>query len=113
MIPQRKTDSGATTPANDLGICGSDCVSLAQVAEAVKGAAAVGNRNFDCASVHGHEDAVGAEDVIASCRRSLAARSRPRSGHVGATNMTIPLDRLVLRDTRIKPEVNAMELHPH
>ena len=33
--------------------------------------------------------------------------------HIGTSNMTIPKLRLVLRDARIKPAVNEMELHPH
>jgi diketogulonate reductase-like aldo/keto reductase len=33
--------------------------------------------------------------------------------HIGASNMTIPKLKLVLRDARIKPAVNEMELHPH
>jgi len=33
--------------------------------------------------------------------------------HIGTYNMTIPKLRLVLRDARIKPAVNEMELHPH
>jgi alcohol dehydrogenase (NADP+) len=33
--------------------------------------------------------------------------------HVGTSNMTIPKLKLVLRDARIKPAVNEMELHPH
>jgi alcohol dehydrogenase (NADP+) len=33
--------------------------------------------------------------------------------HVGTSNMTIPKLRLVLRDARIRPAVNEMELHPH
>jgi alcohol dehydrogenase (NADP+) len=33
--------------------------------------------------------------------------------HIGTSNMTIPKLRLLLRDTRIKPAVNEMELHPH
>ncbi|HZZ63027.1 MAG TPA: aldo/keto reductase [Roseiarcus sp.] len=83
-----------------LGTFGSDHVSPGEVAAAVKGAAAVGYRHFDCASVYGNEEAVGAslqeiirsgikredlwvtsklwndrhgeEDVITSCRKSLA-----------------------------------------
>ena len=99
-IPQRVLTTGARMPAVGLGTFGSDSVTAGQVAEAVKGAAAVGYRHFDCASVYGNEDAVGAaleeirrggikredlwitsklwndkhgeDDVIASCRKSLA-----------------------------------------
>ncbi len=33
--------------------------------------------------------------------------------HVGTSNMTVPKLRLLLRDARIKPACNEMELHPH
>ncbi len=33
--------------------------------------------------------------------------------HIGTSNMTIPKLSLVLRDARIRPAVNEMELHPH
>ena len=33
--------------------------------------------------------------------------------HIGTSNMTIPKLELVLRDARIKPAANEMELHPH
>ena len=33
--------------------------------------------------------------------------------HIGTSNMTIPKMELLLRDARIKPVVNEMELHPH
>jgi alcohol dehydrogenase (NADP+) len=33
--------------------------------------------------------------------------------HIGTSNMTIPKMKLVLRDARIKPATNEMELHPH
>jgi alcohol dehydrogenase (NADP+) len=190
-VPQRKLNTGATMPAIGLGTFGSDHVSPRQIVEAVKGAAAVGYRHFDCASVYGNEDAVGASmehivrggvrredlwitsklwndkhgqnDVIASCRQSLAdlrleyldlflvhwpfpnfhapgcdvssrsADARPYihdhymktwrkmeelvdqglTRHIGTSNMTIPKLKLVLRDARIKPAVNEMELHPH
>jgi alcohol dehydrogenase (NADP+) len=99
-IPQRKLDTGAMMPAIGLGTFGSDHVAPAQVAMAVRGAAAVGYRHFDCASVYGNEPEVGEaladvrasgikreelwvtsklwndkhgrDDVITSCRQSLA-----------------------------------------
>jgi diketogulonate reductase-like aldo/keto reductase len=33
--------------------------------------------------------------------------------HIGTSNMTVPKLRLVLRDARIRPACNEMELHPH
>ena len=33
--------------------------------------------------------------------------------HIGTSNMTMPKMKLLLRDCRIKPSVNEMELHPH
>lgn len=188
-IPQRKLNTGALMPAIGLGTFGSDHVTPAQVAEAVKGAAAIGYRHFDCASVYGNEREIGAaleavvnsgipreelwitskvwndrhHDVIGSCRQSLAdlrlsyldlylvhwpfpnfhppgcdvsSRSADAKPYIhenymktwremeklvdlglvrniGTSNMTIPKLKLLLRDARIKPAVNEMELHPH
>ncbi|NLI60120.1 MAG: aldo/keto reductase [Clostridiales bacterium] len=33
--------------------------------------------------------------------------------HIGTSNMTVPKLKLVLRDAKIKPACNQMELHPH
>jgi diketogulonate reductase-like aldo/keto reductase len=33
--------------------------------------------------------------------------------HIGTSNMTIPKLKLLLRDARIQPAINEMELHPH
>jgi alcohol dehydrogenase (NADP+) len=190
-VPQRKLYTGAAMPAVGLGTFGSDHVTPAQVAGAVLGAAAVGYRHFDCASVYGNESEVGVslsailaggvkreelwvtsklwndkhgeDDVIPSCCKSLAdlrldyldlylvhwpfpnfhppgcdvtsrsAEARPYIHenymktwrkmeelvdlglvrHIGTSNMTIPKLKLLLRDARIKPTVNEMELHPH
>ena len=98
LVPHRMLASGARMPAIGLGTFGSDHVSPEEVAEAVKSAAAVGYRHFDCASVYGNERQVGLalddvlrrvkreevwvtsklwndqhdeEDVIRSCRESL------------------------------------------
>ncbi len=58
-VPQRTLYTNAKMPAVGLGTFGSDTVTGAQIAEAVLGAAAVGYRHFDCASVYGNEDLVG------------------------------------------------------
>jgi alcohol dehydrogenase (NADP+) len=191
LIPRRVLCTGARMPGIGLGTFGSDHVSAKQIAEAVKCAATLGYRHFDCASVYGNEaeigfslqeiqrggvkreelwitsklwnDKHGEQDVIASCQKSIAdlqldyldlylvhwpfPNHHPagcdvdsRSGyakpyihenfmktwrkmeqlvdrglvhHIGTSNMTIPKLKLVLRDARIKPAVNEMELHPH
>ena len=46
-------------PAIGAGTFGSDHVTHDEVAKAVKGAAAVGYRHFDCASVYGNEKEIG------------------------------------------------------
>jgi diketogulonate reductase-like aldo/keto reductase len=33
--------------------------------------------------------------------------------HIGTSNVTIPKLKLILRDARVKPAANEMELHPH
>jgi alcohol dehydrogenase (NADP+) len=191
QIPQKQLYTGAKMPGIGLGTFGSDHVSGDQVAAAVQGAAEVGYRHFDCASVYGNEDRIGRalrevmrsgikreeiwvtsklwndkhgeKDVIASCEKSLkdlqldyldlylvhwpfpnfhppgcdvTSRSKDAKPyihenymktwrkmeelvdrslvrHIGTSNMTIPKLKLVLRDARIRPAVNEMELHPH
>ena len=58
-VPQRVLHTGAKMPAIGLGTFGSDHVSGEEVANAVLGAASVGYRHFDCASVYGNEALVG------------------------------------------------------
>jgi len=98
-VPQRTLHTGAAMPAIGLGTFGSDRFSGEDVAQAVIGAATVGYRHFDCASVYGNEDLIGAslqkiiaggvkredlwvtsklwndkhgeDDVIDSCKKSL------------------------------------------
>ncbi len=189
LVPQRRLYTGATMPAIGLGTFGSDHVTADEVGAAVKGAAAVGYRHFDCASVYGNEDRIGPalqaildgglkraelwivsklwndkhDAVRASCEQSLAdlrldyldmylvhwpfpnfhppgcgvdsrsPEAKPyihasfmrtwrqmealvEAGlvrHIGTSNMTIPKLKLLLRDCRIKPAINEMELHPH
>ncbi len=190
-VPQMRLSDGTAMPAIGLGTFGSDSVPADAVAAAVRGAAEIGYRHFDCASVYGNEAAVGGaleavvrggvrrdefwvtskvwndrhepDAVVASCEQSLrdlrldwldlylvhwpfpnfhppgcdvSARSpdarpyvherfmrtwaamerlvdRGLVRHIGTSNMTVPKLRLVLRDARIKPAANEMELHPH
>jgi len=59
LVPKMTLPTGATVPAIGLGTFGSDNYTTGQIAEAIIGAASVGYRHFDCASVYGNEDAVG------------------------------------------------------
>jgi diketogulonate reductase-like aldo/keto reductase len=67
QVPQRVLYTGARMPAIGLGTFGSDHASHTAVAEAVKGAAEVGYRHFDCAAVYRNEDLIGAalQEVMA------------------------------------------------
>jgi len=190
-IPYRTLYTGARVPAIGLGTFGSDRYTATEIAEAVLGAAAIGYRHFDCASVYGNEKEIGAslqkimrgglkreelwitsklwndkhaeEDVIPSCKQTLQdlqleyldlylihwpfpnhhapgvdVNSRDPHAvpyihenymktwrqleklvemglvrHIGSSNMTIPKLKLLLRDAKIKPATNEMELHPH
>ena len=58
-VPQRVLYTGAAMPAIGLGTFGSDHATHEEVAEAVRGAAAVGYRHFDCAAVYRNEDLIG------------------------------------------------------
>lgn len=190
-VPQIPMPTGAFMPGIGLGTFGSDNYSAAQVADAVRGAAAAGYRHFDCAAVYGNEREVGDAlrdviasgigreeiwvtskvwndrhgdgEVIASCRQSLQdlkleyldlflvhwpfpnshgkgvdAHARDPHArayihedymgawrqmeqlveiglvkHIGTSNMTIPKLELLMRDAKIQPAANEMELHPH
>src|SRR5450755_4404059 len=179
LVPKRTLHTGARMPAIGLGTFGSDHVTADQIAAAVKGAAAVGYRHFDCASVYRNEDRIGfvLKQLISggipreqlwitsklwNDKHSLAdlqldyldmylvhwpfpnfhppgcdvsSRSpdaRPYIHenymktwrqmeklvdlglvrHIGVSNVTVPKLKLILRDARIKPAVNEMELHP-
>lgn len=100
LVPTRRLCTGAEMPTIGLGTFGSDHASAGDVAAAVLGAAEVGYRHFDCASVYRNEHEIGfafrdvlhsgvkredlwivsklwndkhaEEDVIPQCRRSLA-----------------------------------------
>lgn len=59
LVPKRTLYTGAQLPAIGLGTFGSDRFSGEAIAAAVKGAASVGYRHFDCASVYGNEHLIG------------------------------------------------------
>ena len=178
--------NGNPIPIIGLGTFGSDKYSPNQVAAAVKEAAEVGYRHFDCAAVYGNEREVGAalaetgldrseywvtgklwnnrhSDPIDACRESLddlgleffdlylvhwpfpnyhapgvgvdsrdphAKPYRHESymetwrqmerinelglaRYIGTSNMTIGKLKGLLRDAKIRPSANEMELHPH
>src|SRR5689334_8047043 len=100
LVPRRTLYTGARMPAIGLGTFGSDHAPAGLVADAVRDAALLGYRHFDCASVYRNEDRIGFAlrdvmaagvrrdelwitsklwndkhgegDVVASCRQSLA-----------------------------------------
>ena len=191
LVPQRVLYTGAKMPAIGLGTFGSDHATHEEVAAAVRGAAEVGYRHFDCAAVYRNEALIGGvlqeimasgvrredlwitsklwndkhaeQDVIPTFRQSLAdlrleyldlylvhwpfpnthapgvdVSSRDNHAqpyihenymktwrqleklvdmglvrHIGTSNMTVPKLKLLLRDARIKPAVNELEMHPH
>lgn len=59
-VPKFKLANESEIPAIGLGTFGSDHVTAETVADAVRGAAKVGYRHFDCASVYGNEKEIGA-----------------------------------------------------
>ncbi len=68
QVPQRKLRGGDKMPGIGMGTFGSDRFSAEEVAAAVKGAAEVGFRLFDCASVYGNEHLIGKvfEEIMAT-----------------------------------------------
>jgi alcohol dehydrogenase (NADP+) len=53
------------------------------------------------------------ENFMRTWRRKEKLVDLGLARHIGTSNMTIPKLELLLRDARIKPAVNEMELHPH
>ena len=54
-IPMKTLANGYQIPAIGMGTFGSDRFTAEEVSNAVLGAASVGYRFFDCASVYGNE----------------------------------------------------------
>jgi alcohol dehydrogenase (NADP+) len=190
VVPQRTLYNGIKIPGIGMGTFGSDRFTAEEVANAVKGAAEVGFRLFDCASVYGNEHLIGDVfkeilatgisreeltitskvwndmhndgDILLSCAKTLKdlkldyldlylvhwpfpnfhakgvdVSSRDKNAKpyihedymkvwrqmerlvemglvksIGTSNMSIAKLKLLLRDAKIKPAVNEMELHP-
>jgi diketogulonate reductase-like aldo/keto reductase len=53
------------------------------------------------------------EHYMRTWRKMEELADRGLVRHIGTSNMTIPKMELLLRDARIKPAANEMELHPH
>jgi diketogulonate reductase-like aldo/keto reductase len=53
------------------------------------------------------------EDYMKTWRQMEKLVDRGLARHIGTSNMTIPKLERVLRDARMKPACNEMELHPH
>ena len=53
------------------------------------------------------------ENYMRTWRKMEELVDRGLVRHIGTSNVTIPKMELLLRDARIKPAVNEMELHPH
>src|SRR5208283_3077890 len=53
------------------------------------------------------------ENFMRTWRKMEELVDRRLVRHIGTSNMTIPKMELVLRDARIQPAANEMELHPH
>jgi diketogulonate reductase-like aldo/keto reductase len=53
------------------------------------------------------------ENYMRTWRKMEELVDRGLVRHIGTSNMTISKMKLLLRDARIKPSVNEMELHPH
>ncbi len=53
------------------------------------------------------------DDYMKTWRQMETLVDRGLVRHIGTSNMTIPKLKLLLRDARIKPAANEMELHPH
>lgn len=58
-VPSRTLASTAKMPSICLGTLGPDHASHEAFADAMKYAASIGYRHFDCASVYGNEDSIG------------------------------------------------------
>jgi diketogulonate reductase-like aldo/keto reductase len=103
-IPCVALPSGARLPVVGLGTFGSDAVTGEEIAAAVRGAAEVGYRHFDCASVYGNEAPIGQSlhDIIAGGvrREDLWVTSKLWNDRHGERDVA-PSCEQTLRDLRL------------
>lgn len=72
LVPALTLASGARIPSIGLGTFGSDHVDGAQIAAAVRDAAGIGYRHFDCAAVYDNEFQIG--ETLRSVWETVAPR---------------------------------------
>jgi diketogulonate reductase-like aldo/keto reductase len=53
------------------------------------------------------------ENFMKTWRQLELLHDRGLVRHIGTSNVTVPKLKLILRDARVRPAVNEMELHPH
>lgn len=70
-------------------------------------------KGVDVHSRDPHAQAYIHDHFMQTWRQMEALVDRGLTRHIGTSNMTIPKLALVLRDARIQPAANEMELHPH
>jgi diketogulonate reductase-like aldo/keto reductase len=100
-IPSFPIGKGGRIPGLGLGTFGSDAVSAAQVAEAVRYALGIGYRHIDCAAVYGNEREIGAvlEEALKGTSPATAApgvsaaRGPAAAGPAASAALPAPLRR--------------------
>ncbi|GHU93423.1 aldehyde reductase [Spirochaetia bacterium] len=105
LVPCRTLSSGETIPCIGMGTFGSDKFPPAEVSSAVAGAIRAGYRLFDCASVYGNEDLIGAvfDDAIKNGvvrREELFITSKVWNDMHGKGDVLLSLAK-TLRDLRL------------
>lgn len=113
-IPKKKLYTGEEIPCIGMGTFGSDRYSPEQVSAAVAGAIRCGYRLFDCASVYGNEDRIGAvfAEAVASGtvkREELFITSKVWNDMHGQGDVLLSLAK-TLKDLRLS-EIDAYFVH--
>lgn len=114
IVPKKRLYTGEEIPCIGMGTFGSDRYSPEQVSNAVAGAVRCGYRLFDCASVYGNEDRIGAvfAQAIASGtvkREELFITSKVWNDMHGRGDVLLSLAQ-TLKDLRLA-EIDAYFVH--